>query len=174
MTLSNDIVELVSKNFIRTNQFKASIHPPVSVSKERWIDLSIKAVPIPGFGIEGSEDSLGGKLTTHVAMGFTLNSVDLSFYITQGMQIYDMLEEWRKLIVDVPSNRLGYYDDYVGTIEVDIVTRNDRVLKTVEFKKVWPIVVGDTDMSYDTANEVGILQTTFNYHEHEIIKKTGE
>lgn len=173
MALTGDMVKLVSKGFLRTNQFRVAVYPPLVVSKASWLDLSIKAIPIPGYGIETVPDVLGGKVSTKMASTYSVANLDLTFYITTNMEVYDMFEEWRQLIVDVPSNRLGYYDDYVGTIELTVQTRNERALRTVTYEKVWPLVVGDVDLSFDTENGVGLLASSFAYRQYSISPAGG-
>jgi hypothetical protein len=80
-----------------------------------------------------------------------------------------------------------FYDDYVGTITIDIITSVEErtgfggfiprardntettILRTYIFKEVYPITVGDVEMSYGETDTYGTCAITFNWRDYENI-----
>ena len=63
---------------------------------------------------------------------------------------------WQNLIVDPDSNELGYYDDYICDLTIDVINRKDEVIMTGKLYEVWPKQINEIALGY--ANEDYIKQ----------------
>ena len=101
-----------------------------------------------------------------------------SIILDAGMEVKKTLEAWQDLAVGHFRNannrrqsgkfNIGYYDDYVGTMEIKQFERVSRQVYHCRLLECYPLTINplDADWSTDSINELTI---TWGYHYFEVL-----
>ena len=58
---------------------------------------------------------------------------------------------------------MSYYNDYVGSISVFILDKNDKRRYGLKCWEAYPKTIGGTDLTYASQNELILLPVTFQF-----------
>ena len=58
---------------------------------------------------------------------------------------------------------VGYYDDYVGTMQIFQLDKNDRRRHGVELVECYPSTVGELQADYGVLNSIYLMPVTWSY-----------
>ena len=96
-------------------------------------------------------------------------NIEMTFYGDKFLRQRVFFEEWQKLIYDLGTHDMNYYDDYVGTMDIlqlgafESNDDRDRVTYAVRLYEVYPSTMGSMEYSYG-ANDQGVsIPVTFNF-----------
>ena len=70
-----------------------------------------------------------------------------------------LFEEWQKLTYDTETYDIGYYKDYIGSISVFVLDRQDKRRYGVRLEEAFPKSLDPIPLSYSsgsTINRVGV------------------
>ena len=73
-----------------------------------------------------------------IVHGLTFGEVALSFYANQDLDERVLFEEWQKLTYDTETYDIGYYQDYIGSISVFVLDRQDKRRYGVRLEEAYP------------------------------------
>ncbi len=145
--------------------------PPSMSANTRDLSLRILNMPLPGRVIRSSEFFMYGPEQKIATLA---NYADISMIIllSTDLKERDIILQWQDLIVGnyreeaayTPSMfDHGYYDEYIGNLEIDIFDEAQKVKKTLRFEEAIPIAVGD--ITYDwSSQDFATLPVTWSYH----------
>jgi len=169
---NSDIIKLVkaAQGFHRPNLFLVEfVSPPgLNIDVERF-SMSAIAAPIPGYAIGDFEHSSAGALTNKHTNTVAFNSMNITFIVSKDFNEHRVFQEWLNLMIDLPSNNVGYFDDYVTDIFVYPTDRNGNKLATFQYIECKPETVGDISLAFENENAVTTLETSFSYTRQELI-----
>ena len=99
--------------------------------------------------------------------GYTNKDVKVSFIVPQNYFVKELLNNWHKLIINKPSYRASYKDDYVTT--VFIAQLNERYLPVhgVTLKRAYPSYVDGIKFSSSRDNTFVRVSLSFKYDDFE-------
>ena len=96
-------------------------------------------------------------------------NIEMTFYGDKFLRQRVFFEEWQKLIYDLGTHNMNFYDDYVGTVDIlqlgafESNDDRDRVTYAVRLYEVYPSTMGSMEYSYG-ANDQGVsIPVTFNF-----------
>jgi len=89
--------------------------------------------------------------------------VSLSFYCSEEMRELEFLQNWMKLIIQPGDNRVGYYNDYIGNIDIIKLDRQQKPVMTTHLIDAYPKGISAMELSYGSNNEVMSVSATFTY-----------
>lgn len=122
---------------------------------------------LPGFSnsqidsrIYGQKRKLGGirdsNTTCATSYLFDYKGLNIQFF-----------EKWADLIMNPDSKRLGYYNDYIGSMEICVFNNlNDRLI-ICQLSEVYPIKMNDLSLAYENS-ELLPLEIEWQYRERKI------
>jgi len=96
-------------------------------------------------------------------------TVELSVYGDKFLRQRMFFETWQKMIFNLDSHNLNYYDEYTGSVDImqlgsfDADNDRDRVTYMVRLYECYPATIGSYDYEYGTNNEIVKLPITLNY-----------
>ena len=93
-----------------------------------------------------------------------------TFLLDSNLLIKSQFESWMDMIVSRPSYKLEFYDNYIGSMEISMINKEDRLLTTWQFEGVYPKLVGDMQLGYDKDNEVMRLDVTFCFRSYQLVE----
>jgi len=162
-----EIRELVkqSQSFVRTNQFRVEFTLPSGLKEFdiRRLSPNCHTAKIPGYSIENYTHAISGAPETQHAATTKYVEASFGFYQSKDFHEFDVFDEWRKIIVDTETGKLGYFNDYTTSIYVIPLLSNDRRLRTIELLDCKPTTMGETDLSFKSQNEIAELTVSMSY-----------
>ena len=167
-----------SGGFSRTNNFRAEISVPEGISRYRQqldlINLACTSADVPGFGLLTARQGNGVSRQPEIVSGIEFSEIDLNFYVSKSFLERSMFEAWRELQIDPISNTPGYYDDYIGEINLYPMKRgrgSTEANTLVGFRLInaYPRLVGKISYSYEEENAVAKIPVSISYLRYEMI-----
>ena len=70
---------------------------------------------------------------------------------------------WQDMAVNAFDFTVGYYDDYVGEIDIYLLDEKDQRKFGLRLEEAFPKVIGDVSLSMDAAASIVDLDVTFMY-----------
>ena len=89
--------------------------------------------------------------------------LEVSFRLDASGMIRRFFMNWQALIVDPQTNDLGYYDDYVCDMTIDIINNDDDVVMSGKLYEVWPKEVKPLSLGYANNEDYLRQEISFAY-----------
>ena len=155
--------------FARSNLFSV-ILPRFEQSGQdpRDLNLLCKNVQLPSFNLATIPREIGMS-TTEVAHGMTYQPIQMTFRVMNDQGVRKYFETWMNSIIpnwqssDPTDHYVGYYDDYVGTMQIFQLDKNDRRRHGVELVECYPSNVGELQADYGVLNSIYLMPVTWSY-----------
>jgi hypothetical protein len=136
------------------------------------INLSCSAMAIPGISLDTISAANGPSIQPEMAHSSRQQEIDLLFYVSKSFVERQLFAAWKNTAVDDLTQAVGYYDDYVGEINLYPMKRgqygfDDNVLIGCRLVQAYPKFIGSIQYAYEADNQIAVLPVTmcFKYHE---------
>jgi hypothetical protein len=140
----------------------------LSVALGRQINLHCDSVSMPGHDLQTETITQFGPpremVTGH---GFT-GTIGASFYADSYLRERHFMEMWQKMAVNMTTHKAGYYDDYIGKMQIfQLASDNvqDHPSYGIEATEVYPATVSAIEYNYGTVNQIVKINVGFQYKE---------
>ena len=96
-------------------------------------------------------------------------NIEMTFYGDKFLRQRVFFEEWQKLIYDLGSHNMNFYDDYIGTVDIlqlgafESNDDRDRVTYMVRLYECYPQTIGSYSYEYGSNDQIVKLPITLNY-----------
>jgi len=142
------------------------------------INLHCDSISMPGHDLTTTELKTygpGRQIVSGHGYGGTINA---SFYADTFLRERHFFEMWQKACVDNITNKVGYYNDYVGTMKIMQLSSligpvdeedgkgahaQDTPTYAVECTEVYPEQVGAIEYDYSSANTIVKINVQLQY-----------
>ena len=102
-----------------TNLFSQVLLGQVGGQEQREVGYQCNSIAFPPRGIDTtSDDNIYGRVRKIANGGYTYGIVQGKFYCHNDMREKIFFETWQRLAYNPQTFAAGYYDDYVGTIQM--------------------------------------------------------
>ena len=155
---------------IKTSNFEVLIsHPKLQIPPD--LRFRCSEVDLPGRSISSIDHKVVGY-SEKLAYESTFSDLSLGIILSEDMFEKELFEKWQDLAVgnyrtqNNYSNTmfdLGYYDDYVGTVDIRVFNDVGDMTATYKLHEAWPVSVGDISLSWSNGAELAILRVTLYY-----------
>ena len=95
--------------------------------------------------------------------GFSFAEINASFYLSNDLQERRYFEGWQELSFNRSSWDMGYYNDYVGSLEIYQLDLEDRRRMGVKLFDVFPKTISGMSYDYGTTNQISTVDIGFSY-----------
>ena len=164
-TLENASAEIRQHSYAAPNRFEVMITPPKAfdtAETARRISLRCETINLPGRNLNSSPDTLVYGPTREVVDGITYaEDITMTFQASSEMDERVFFEEWQELAFDKKTWNLGYYEEYVSTVEIYLLDRQDKKRYGIKLIEAFPKTIGPTQLSQAANNE--IIKTTVSF-----------
>ena len=159
-----------------SNRFDVMINPPSKMrggaDLARGVSFRVESVTLPGRNLVSVPDAMeygpGREKVTGPGYGGTVNMV---FQATAGLTERVFFEEWQKLAFNEQTWDVGYYNDYIGTVDIYTLNKQDEREYGLKLYEVFPKDIGGTDLAQDSNNAIIKNTIVFQYHHWEVLDK---
>lgn len=163
-----------SKSFARPNLFSFEVFPPseleISSTALELICLNCISAEIPGKSIDPQTNVDGGYIATNLPFNASYAPTTVTFRCSADLKEKRFFEEWQKLMYNETTNTLGWYDDYVGSMDISQLSRNGTVLAKYHMYEVWPSSVNPIAVNHDSTDAISEVQVSFVYRNYRLAK----
>ena len=125
--------------------------------------IRCESVSFPGRNLrtQGDFNHYGPPL--EIVHGLTFGEVALSFYANQDLDERVLFEEWQKLTYDTETYDIGYYQDYICTISVFVLYRQDKRRYGVRLEEANPKSIDPLPLSYSSGSTINRVRVSIQY-----------
>jgi hypothetical protein len=147
----------------RTNRYAVTLTPPVTVDNANLntILLLCDQVSLPGINYATVQNRTFGEFR-EVPYEKLFDTVSMSFYVDQGLQVKFLFDKWMSFIQDPKSRRFNYYKNYISPMEIVVQDLMNKSRYSVQLYECYPKNVGAVQMDY-ASRDVMKLQVTMQY-----------
>ena len=151
-------------NLARPNLFKVHIYTngvkSPSMDFKKGLAFKCHTATIPGLDIATTDKDFSYRSYGYQKM---YADVSLSFYCGEELRELEFLQNWMKLIIQPSDNRVGYYNDYIGNIDIIKLDRQQKPVMTTHLIDAYPKNIATLELGYGTKDEVMSVSATFTY-----------
>ena len=146
------------------NRFEVLItRPRGSASENRQVSMRCESVNLPGRNLNSATDSNIYGPTREIVNGVTYaEDITMTFQAGSGLEERVFFEEWQALAFDERSWNVSYYNDYISTVDVYVLDRQDNRRFGLKLHEAFPKTIAGTDLSQSANNELVKISVTFS------------
>jgi hypothetical protein len=166
------------EGFASPSRYEVIITPPASgtflksleqqrISEQkdivRRVSLETTAVSFPGMSLETQEDVNIYGPVRNVVVGQTFANINTQIRLSQDHKERNFIDNWQRLAANRADFSVGYYDDYVGSMQIFQLDRKDRRRYGVELIECFPVDLQELSLDYATNNSLSFATVSWSY-----------
>ena len=164
--LAGAIATLHAENgYAVPNRFEVIIMSPIpNYAKQREVSMRCESINLPGRNLNSTTDSNIYGPTREIVDGVTYaDDINMTFQASSGLEERVFFEEWQALAFDERSWNVSYYNDYISTVDIYVLDRQNQRRFGLKLHEAFPKTIGATDLSQSANNELIKLAVTFSF-----------
>ena len=133
------------------------------------VNVHCESISMPAHDLQSETiDHFGPPREMVTGHGFT-GTIGATFYGDKFLRERHFFEMWQKMAVNMVNHKAGYYDDYIGKIQIfqlgSLDGEGDRDAPTygIEAIECYPETVSAIEYNYGTTNQVVKINIGFQY-----------
>ena len=135
----------------------------------RTVGMMCNTITMPGRDVKQADSiTYGPKRQMPIGYNFP-GTVELSVYGDKFLRQRMFFESWQKMIFDLDTHNMSYYDEYTNSVDImqlgsfDAENDRDRVTYMVRLYECYPSTIGSYSYGYEKQNELVNLPITLTY-----------
>ena len=154
-----------SEGYAIPNRFEVVIIPPGAGSSDsRKVSMRCETVTIPGRNLNTLTDGNPYGPTREIVDGVTYaEDISMTFQASSGLDERVFFENWQELAFNKQTWNVGYYNDYVSTVEIYLMDRQDQRRYGIKLIEAFPKTIGPTELSHASNNEIIKIPVSFSF-----------
>ena len=154
-----------SEGYAIPNRFEVVIIPPGAGSSDsRKVSMRCETVTIPGRNLNTLTDGNPYGPTREIVDGVTYaEDISMTFQASSGLDERVFFENWQELAFNKQTWNVGYYNDYVSTVEIYLMDRQDQRRYVIKLIEAFPKTIGPTELSHASNNEIIKIPVSFSF-----------
>ena len=158
--------------YAKPSRYEVIIAPPPGYSAKvkggpkdvvRKTSLEMAAVAFPGVQLQAEEDTNIYGPPRKIVRGQTFAEIVTQIRCSADMKEKNFIDTWQRLAAPRTDFSVGYYSDYVGTMQIFQLDQEDRRRYGVELVECYPINMAEQALDYSTQNAIQFLNVTWAY-----------
>jgi hypothetical protein len=147
------------------NRFEVLItRPGTSANENRQVSMRCESINLPGRNLNSATDTNIYGPTREIVDGVTYaEDISMTFQASSGLEERTFFEDWQSLAFDERSWNVGYYNDYISTVDIYILDRQNQRRFGLKLHEAFPKTIGATELSQAANNELIKLAVTFSF-----------
>lgn len=165
--VENIVSNILDNGLLMSNRYVAEFQLPQAMAREtpNMPNLMIRCanVTVPGRNISTVGYRIYGparQMPYEILYG---GEITLNYILSRDMSERGFFESWMNAVVSNDDFKVGYYDDYVGTLAIHVLDRSDQVAHTSLVEEVYPKTIGDLTLANDRENEYLTQEITLGF-----------
>ena len=177
----NDLLSAFRSNegYAQPNRYEVLILPPAKVggggqqnifsgaerqSDARAISLRAQNVTLPGRNLATSQESNVYGPDREIVEGVTYaDDISMSFQSSSGLSERVFFENWQKQAFNEKTWNIGYYNDYIGTVEIYVLDKQEQRRYGIKLWEAFPKTIGANELAYDSNDQIMLVPVSFTF-----------
>ena len=140
----------------------AAIVLGVNSKGERSLQFTCRATEFPGVQFATESTEINGH-TFKYATNIERDVLSFAFQLTGDLFEKKILDEWKGLIVDETTRKVGYPEDYVVDIQIDSLDQQDQVTYSVTVVDAYPVTIGAIQLNKLSTDTAASIETSWQF-----------
>ena len=165
--------------YAQPNRYEVLILPPAKLgggnqtnifsgmerqSDTRSISLRAQSVTLPGRNLATSNDTNIYGPQREVVEGVTYaEDIAIDFQASSQLSERVFFENWQRQAFNETTWNIGYYNDYIGEIQIYVLDKQDKRRYGLKLWEAFPKTIGANELSYGTSGEIMLLPVSFTF-----------
>ncbi len=146
-----------------TNLFTQVLLGQVGGQEQREVGYQCNSIAFPARGIDTTPDENIYGPARKIASGYTYAPITGRFYCHNDMREKKFFETWQRLAYNPQTFAMGYYDDYVGTIQIYQLDQEKNRRYGCELIECFPTDIAEQTLDASPATSAQEVSVTFSY-----------
>ena len=130
----------------------------------RKISLRAQEVNLPGRNLSTSNDTNVYGPQREVVEGVTYaEEITVNFQASSELSERVFFENWQKSAFDEKTWNIGYYNDYIGAIEIYVLDKQSKRRYGVKLWEVFPKIISANQLSYSANDQIMLIPVGFSF-----------
>ena len=177
----NDILSAFHTNegYALPNRYEVVIIPPAKVggggqenifnnsersANVRDISLRVESVILPGRTLTTVQESNVYGPDREIVEGVTFaDEITIDFQSSAGLEERVFFENWQKQAFNEQTWNLGFYNDYIGEMQIYLLDRQDKRRYGLKLWEVFPKTITALSLNSTQATEIAKTNVSFSF-----------
>ena len=145
------------------NVFSKVMEENTGEGTTRKVGLQCETIEFPGRNLDTEPDSNIYGPTREIVQGYSYAELSGTFRCSSDLREKTFFETWQRLSYNPQTWSMGYYDSYVGGMQIYQLDQQDKRRYGVELVECFPKTIAAQSLSATPATDVQKIQVTFSY-----------
>ena len=128
----------------------------------RATGLKCEGIELPGRTIDTTPDTNIYGPERNIATGYTFADITGTFQLSSDLKEKKYFETWQRLTFNPQTFAMGYYDDYIGSVDIHTMDEQNKKRYGVKLVECFPKSIGAQQLSYAGTGYL-TCSVTFSY-----------
>ena len=168
----------------RKNRYEVTLYPPTGARGSRGntsnvfskimgdllgdgtvraTGLRCESISLPGRNMDSTPDSNIYGPEREIVTGYSFGDIDATFQCSSDMREKKYWETWQRLTFNPKTFDIGYYNDYVGTIDIHTLDEQENRRYGCRLVEAWPKTIAAQSLGYADNNTYQTIDVTIAY-----------
>ena len=129
----------------------------------RRTSLRCSQISFPGRTLDSQQDTNIYGPVRNIVQGFSFAELQAQFQLSTDLREKTFFETWQRLAFDPITFDIGYYNSYIGNIQIYQLDEQDRRQYGVELVECFPKSLEPVSLDYAAANTISTVGISFSY-----------
>ena len=112
----------------------------------RKTSLRVSQIGFPGRALDMTADTNIYGPVRNIATGYTYGTLSSVIQCSNDMREKNFIDTWQRLAYNPQTWAMGYYNDYVGSMDIYLLDQNDKRRYGVQLVECFPSDIGEADL----------------------------
>ena len=146
-----------------TNVFSKIMGDLLGDGTVRATGLRCESISLPGRNMDSTSDSNIYGPEREIVTGYSFGDINATFQCSSDMREKKYWETWQRLTYNPKTFDIGYYNDYVGTVDIHTLDEQEKRRYGCRLVEAWPKTIAAQELSYGTVNTYQTVTVTIAY-----------
>ena len=168
----------------RKNRYEVTLYPPTGARGSRGntsnvfskimgdllgdgtvraTGLRCESISLPGRNMDSTPDTNIYGPEREIVTGYSFGDIDATFQCSSDMREKKYWETWQRLTYNPKTFDIGYYNDYVGTIDIHTLDEQENRRYGCRLVEAWPKTIAAQSLGYADNNTYQTIDVTIAY-----------
>ena len=146
-----------------TNIFSKIMGEVLGDGTVRATGLKCESISFPGRNMDTTEDTNIYGPVRNIVNGFTFSDIAATFQCSTDMKEKKYFETWQRLSFNPQTFAIGYYKDYIGSVDIHALDEQDNRRYGVKLVEAFPTSIDAQSLSYADNSAYQTIGVNFKY-----------
>jgi len=145
------------------NTFFRQMFKDITNGDQREVSMQCNKIEFPGRNLDSTPDTNIYGPSREIVSGFSFAEITASFYQSNNYKEKQFFETWQRLCYDPNTFSMGYYDEYVGKIQIYSLDNDGLRRYGVELIECFPKTIAAQQLDALPSTVAQTCDVTFEY-----------